>query len=129
MVQAVRDAVEEDHCGDAVAIRHGALHTVSLEEVDSAVHEAECVVLHHQVGRVDEVDEALPCVVAPVEWALALWDEALLPRVTTTTARGHMVKVLSHASNRPTATEMRHHNLLWQLDKLSRWTLVLGHRQ
>lgn len=128
VVQAVRDAAEEDRCEDVVDTRHEALHMVSLEEVGSAVHEAECAVLHHQVGRVEGVDEALPCEVALVQWALAQWDAALLPRVTTTTARVLMVKVLSHANNHPTATGMCHHNLLWQLDKLSRWTLVLGHR-
>lgn len=104
-----------------------ALLTACPEEEGSALHEEECAVLHHLVGR---VDEAVPCVAGPAEWALVPWDEVLLPQDTTTTIRVPMVRVLRHTSSHLTVrvTGMHPHSLLWQLDKLLRWILVLEHR-
>ena len=119
-------AAGEDQCEDEVATHHEALPTASLEEEDEAVHEVECVVLHLQVGKVDEV---VPCAVDPVEWVLVPWDEVLLPQDTTTSIRVLTVRVLRHASNlrMVRATGVCLPSLLCRSDKLSRWTPVLEH--
>jgi hypothetical protein len=111
-----------------VATHHEALRTASLEEEAVVVHEEECAALRLRAGR---VDEAVLCVVDPVEWDQVPWDEELLPQDTTTSIRVLTVRALRHASSRLTVrvTGACLLSLLCQLDRLLRWTRVLELRQ